>query len=711
VRQIGRVRGSAFGAAAILGGSVAILAAQQTPPAQQPPPAQQQQQPPPQPPPRFRSEANYIRVDVYATRDDQPVQDLTGDDFEVTEDGKPQKIDAFEHVVVRPAGPQAVRIEPNNQREGNQMAANPRARVFVIFLDTNFVNIAGGHDIAQPLIELMERALGPEDLVGLMTPDMSVTQLVFARKTEVIQAGLIKEWPWGRRFALHKTDKETTFEACYPPPSPIGRALLDRYREEQTLQSLHDLIVHLQGIREERTAVLTVTEGWIMYQPDRALAESGQNLTTIDVNSGTETLGPDGRVMPRPGGSHRDRVTPVTTRTNCDEERMRLANLDNWNYFRNLMGMANRANVSFYPIDPRGLPAFDAPIGPDPPPPVAVDMAILKHRLDRLRELADNTDGVAILNSNDLKGNLRRLSDDLTSYYLLGYYTSNPKLDGAWHRISVRVKRPGVKVRSRSGYRAATEAEVRAARSAADAPVPDAKAAVTAALGTLARAGADGRLRLHAAAATFGDTTTVWVAGEVPPPPAGQPDPIAHGGSVDIDVSAGGASASAHAEIAAGARAFLAPVKVGAAAPTGSIDVRGRVRGPDAGAGLADIVRLDAPARGGSSGPLLFRRGPSTANLLQPAADLRFQRSDRLHIELPVAAEDRIDSATLLDRNATKLPVPVTTGERTDAATGQRWFTADVALAPLGAGDYILEFATVRGTQRERVLTALRVVR
>ena len=72
------------------------------------------------------------------------------------------------------------------------MAANPRARVFVVFLDTNFVTIAGGHDIAEPLIALMERALGPDDLVGIMTPDMSVTQLVFARKTEVVQEGLRK---------------------------------------------------------------------------------------------------------------------------------------------------------------------------------------------------------------------------------------------------------------------------------------------------------------------------------------------------------------------------------------------------------------------------------------------------------------------------------------------------------------------------------------
>ena len=720
--QTGRCpRGSAFWAIAIAACGVTVLTGQSQQAPTSPPTPQSTQtgtQSPPQPPARFRTEANYIRVDVYATREGAPVQDLTADDFDVLEDGKPQRVDAFEHVVVRPAGPQDVRIEPNSQREGNQMAANPRARVFVVFLDTNFVTIAGGHDIAEPLIALMERALGPDDLVGIMTPDMSVTQLVFARKTEVVQEGLRKNWPWGRRFALHKTDKESTLEACYPMTqgeqgtnSAIARALIERYREEQTLESLHDLIVHLQGIREERTAVITVTEGWVLHGRDQALASSGQTLTTIDVNTGTETLGPDGRVMPRAGGSRRDRITPVTTRTDCDAERMRLANLDNALYFRDLLGMANRANVSFYPIDPRGLPAFDTPLGPDPPLSLEADAASLRGRLDRMRELAANTDGVAILNSNDLAGNLRRLSEDLTSYYLLGYYSTNAKLDGAWHRISVRVKRPGVTVRSRNGYRSATEAEVRAARSAVAAPAPDAKAAMTAALGTLARSGADGRLRLHAAAATAGGATTVWVAGEVTPPPGGQPDPIGNGADVDVDVTVrGGASTSAHAEIAPGARAFVTPVRL-TGTPSASIDVRARLRGPDAGSGLSDIIQIDPPTAAAPTGPLLFRRGPSTGNALRPAADPRFSRTDRLHLELPATADDRAEPATLLDRNGTVLSIPVTIGERTDAATGQRWLTADVVLAPLGAGDYILQLTTVRGKEQQRVLTAIRVVR
>ena len=53
--------------------------------------------------------------------------------------------------------------------------------------------------------------------------------------------------------------------------------------------------------------------------------------------------------------------------------------------------------------------------------------------------------------------------------------------------------------------------------------------------------------------------------------------------------------------------------------------------------------------------------------------------------------------------------MPVTVGERTDAATGQRWLTADVTLAPLGAGDYAIELTSTVGTEQKRTLVAFRV--
>ncbi len=80
-----------------------------------------------------------------------------------------------------------------------------------------------------------------------------------------------------------------------------------------------------------------------------------------------------------------------------------------------------------------------------------------------LRELAANTDGAVVLNTNDVKGGVARMMTDLNAYYLMRYYSSNTNLDGRFRRITVRVSRPGVRVRARTGYLAPTETEARAA--------------------------------------------------------------------------------------------------------------------------------------------------------------------------------------------------------------------------------------------------------
>src|SRR5215212_9145117 len=109
-------------ASTLIGALVAAAALAQTP-AQ--PPA-----PPPAPPqPTFRTEANYVRVDAYPTTGDgAPVTDLTQADFEIVEGGAPQAIEQFERIVIRAAGPQDTRIEPNTIREPRAIAEQSKAR-------------------------------------------------------------------------------------------------------------------------------------------------------------------------------------------------------------------------------------------------------------------------------------------------------------------------------------------------------------------------------------------------------------------------------------------------------------------------------------------------------------------------------------------------------------------------------------------------------
>ena len=54
--------------------------------------------------------------------------------------------------------------------------------------------------------------------------------------------------------------------------------------------------------------------------------------------------------------------------------------------------------------------------------------------------LANETDGIAIVNTNDLSGGMKQIADDLAAYYVLGYYTTNTKFDGGVRNIKVRLQ-------------------------------------------------------------------------------------------------------------------------------------------------------------------------------------------------------------------------------------------------------------------------------
>jgi VWFA-related protein len=697
--------------------------------------AAQAQQPERSQQPPIRTQANYVRVDVYPLADGRPVRDLTAADFEVFEDGAPQVVESFEHIAVSPAGPQELRAEPNTVEASRQAAADPRSRLFVLFLDTGNVTIDGTWNVRGALVKLVDRVLGPQDLVGIMTPEMSPAQIAFARRTEVFEAALMQRWPWGTRHTLQEDPREEMYRGCYPVlvqeaeqgmiTSELVQKMKDRRRERLALDALRDLSMYLRTLREGRTAVIVVSEGLRVFRPDASMTVLRRNCECRVYRGDPKTcqgcklldeeavpsadpigVGPGGKL-----GRGRPFDSPFgTLKSDCDSDRLALAQMDNDVYFRTILDDANRANVSFYPVDPRGLPVWDAPLGPERPPTIFEDQANLRTRRETLYTMAAATDGLAVMTNNDLTAGLRRIQDDLTSYYLLGYYSTNPKLDGKFRKITVRIKRPGVDVRARRGYRAPTEAEVAAARAAAPPePVSAEEAARDTAMASLARIRPEARFRIHAAPVRGdgGAVTRVWVAGELQPFPAS--DPWGRGGTADLEISIGGSTASARVTLEAGQRGFLTSVALPKPVSGEAVDVRARLAGtdPDA-ARLADSIRVALAE--GARYVVVFRRGPTTGNRYQPAATFLFSRTERVRIEIPVPAGMKAGSGRILDRAGQPLPVPVALTTRTDPG-GTHWVTADVTLAPLGAGDYLVETAFTTGGGEEKVVTAIRVAR
>jgi len=668
------------------------------------------------PVPTFRTEANYVRVDAFPTKDGMPVLDLKAEDFEVVEDRTTQKIEQFEHVVIRSAGIDQGRPEPNTVAQSLEAIKDPRARVFVLFLDPAHVEQGTSRTISQTLVNTLNRLIGPDDYIGLMIPPMKLRDVTFARKTVAMERLVAKDW-WGTRDSILAQDEtEQQYEVCASMlGSPdIWREMILRRREQQTFDALEDLVVSVRNLREERKAVLAITDGWLIYRPNQGLLRPlGDNRNTPP---GNPPIGVDPRTGKLTTSGPNDMADSAVRK--CELDRQVLANIDHESRLRNIIDEANRSNTSFYPVDPRGLVVFDEGVVPSAPISTGrgltptlqpqQDMAQLRARETGLRRLAEGTDGTAIIGTNKMREALTRVVDDLSSYYLLGYYSTG-RLDGKFHSITVRVKRPGVTVRARRGYQALRESDLaRAIVPAAPPAVPAGPltgeaaiaAAASSAVSKVVNNARDLPLRVH--------VTSGWRPG-----PNGQPLPafwtvgevVDRIPGADLDAvllnDAGDIVAQARGRVVPGTTSAI--VRIAPDAPLAPGDYTMRVKGqtPTGSETMSMPVKLTASI---ASGAVFIRRGPSTANKEQPTADLRFRRSDRLRVEVPSAAD--VTSARLLDRTGKPMAaIPVTAGTRTDS-DGTKWATGELLLAPLGPGDYVVE--VVAGDVR--TMAAFRIV-
>jgi VWFA-related protein len=683
-------------AGACAGVLAGVLVWAQGPPA---PPVQQR-------PPTFRGGAVLVTVDAYPQRDGKIVEGLTTADFEILEDGVPQAIENFEFVRIEPARGEAARRDPNTQQEAYALAADPHNRVFIVFLDVLHVTVEGSHGIRAPLVDTLNRIVAPNDLFGVMTQNTEPRHLVLGRRSLSVEEQLTKRWPWGERYRLRSdlTDPmETTLRACFEwlpnrrEPTPwhvsdngqrrfLYQVLIDRRREDRTLTSLESLVEHFAEFREARTVTLLVTDGWRLFGVDHALAGQasiyGPTIPTVGVQTGQLVLGDKSGI-----------TIPMST---CQAELARLSLLDNDRRLRDLIARANRANMSFYPVTPAGLAAFDTPISEKSRPSLVEDGNRLRARGSGLRTLAENTDGIAIVDTNDLKGGMRRIVDDVSAFYLLGYYSTNTTLDGKYRRIEVKLKPPGLHVRARRGYVAPTSTREPAARPADVVRIDDALAPL-------------GRLRSDAPLFTRGtvDGNTVHVAVELSSR-AAVAAPWRAGAEAQVVVTGldGASLPAVTGRIEPGTRGALLSVPLAAA----KLPVRVLARVSAGGEALDDSVELPAPlATAGVVGEAVIYRGrPAATSPLRPVADLQFYRSERVHVEWAIPGELEQRTARLLGRNGSPLAVPVTLTER--ERDGRRMLAADVRLAPLTAGDYVIELQAARGGATQQVLLAFRVI-
>jgi VWFA-related protein len=654
--------GSAIGAL-VASLSIALVAR----PVAQAPPQEQR-------PPVFRAGTTFVSVDVYPRRGGSIVQGLRAEDFQVFEDGKLQPVETFEFIRIAPRAVDDDVRDPTSVSDMNRQTANPHNRLFVVYLDVYHTKMFDGAAVRQPLLDFLDDSLGPTDLFAMMTPELPISALTFARRLDTLRAELMKYGDWGIQDDSREEAPRTPFEERLYQCA--GSALLNAHRQDSFYSSLEALVVHLGGLREERKNILMITGAWaVPRHAPGSIAVGGRrppDLPTVGVGrGGTMRIG---------GTQQRNGYADVSL---CEAESLRLGSIDFEQRFRDLLVLAQRSNVSFYPVDTGGLRVGSF------------------STVDTLLTLAENTGGRAVVNSNDIAGGMRRVTEELSAFYLLGYYSANQAADGRYRRIEVKVKQPGVQVSARHGYlgwtAAMRKAEADAASRPATAPSP-----VDLELARLSRARVETRANVYAIASDRRIDVVAEIAGrEIE---MGQ---WKKGAAVSVTLAGpDGEPTKATGQIDPGARSVLIRVPM-SSPPAGAWRAAVTLKGEEA--RVEEDVAVSAGASALAGEPLVFRGTPSPRAPLHPVADFHFRRVERLHIEWETRAAIDERSARLLNRRGEPMELPVTVTER--EVDGRKMLVADLLLSPLPEGDFVVELSLRGGAASGRHLLAFRVIR
>ena len=399
-----------------------------------------------QPSVTFQVEVNYVDIDAVVTDErGNFVEGLAKEDFELFEDGKPQAISTFS-VVDIPLPAANVRAAARSQSPSDiRTNAEPiTGRLYVIVLDDLNVSPLRGKVVVTAARQFIERHFGPADIAAVtytsgrtdggqeFTSDKRLLLAAIDRfQGRKLRSTVIEKAD--QYFQQHLKELEINAPDTSDPDyrqeqprsgtvrGPIGYSDITTdaddfergHRAQQVLGALRRLADMMGGIRGRRKAILMFSEG-IDYP-------------IYDI-FGSQA------------------ATSVIMET------------------REAIAAAARGNVSVFSVDPRGLvgmtsetielnAAADPHLGFDAKGLLA-DMYLSQ---DSLRTLAEETGGYAAVNANNVDTALTRIVRANSRYYVLGYYPQSLPRDGRFHKIDVRVKRPGLRVSARKGFVAPRE--------------------------------------------------------------------------------------------------------------------------------------------------------------------------------------------------------------------------------------------------------------
>jgi VWFA-related protein len=399
------------------------------------------------------------------------VKDLTAADFQISEDGVPQEVRSFRLVTREPApvnepnadskisNPKPVNNAKNNPAESPKTTdSSPAATALkgpihfgglaLVFdrLSPNARSIARNASLSY--VDGMRR----DDFVGVFGIDLSLRVLQrFTNDEKKIKAALEKGLSHSSSTYASATDQ-----------------ISDLQDQQAGLQSQVDTGTQGAGAGNDPSAAVGA-----------AAAQQQFNSMTLNIAQGFERMEHN-----QQGNATIDGLLAIIDGMKNLPGRKAMIFFSEgitlptnvMSHFRSVISNANRANVSIYAVDAAGLRAESsdtqagkamtrlgqarARTAASNSDPFGSMMQDLERNEDLMRsnpdsalgDLANETGGALIANTNDPGPKLRQVDEDLHSYYILTYTPENSIYDGRFRQISVKVNRSGVDVQARKGY-------------------------------------------------------------------------------------------------------------------------------------------------------------------------------------------------------------------------------------------------------------------
>src|SRR5215813_1687279 len=383
--------------------------------------------------PIFRSALNLVLVDVVVRdKSGAVVRGLTPDDFELLEDGVRQKIVTLAYEEIKSgAAPienasalanvsldnrPAVAVggntgKPTAADEPHPLTSDETAghRLVTLVFDTSSMEPDNVQKAVDAAADWVDNRMTSADLVAVATIGSGLQVLSdFSSDPEQVHAAL------STLSAAHGTAFEAVDASTTATDDQLQSATDDSTSVDQSAQEL-DTFNNDVRLR----ALKTLAEALQPIQQKKAL---------IYFSSGMERSGTDNQVE-----------------------------------LRAAVNAAVHANVSIYPVDARGLQAVvpggsarqgsKGGLAAFSGSAVSRQFTQLAAQQETLTSLASDTGGTAFTDTNDFGEAFARVERDISSYYLLGFSSTNTNRDGRYRRITVRVRsRSGLKIQAKEGY-------------------------------------------------------------------------------------------------------------------------------------------------------------------------------------------------------------------------------------------------------------------